>query len=186
MGNLNFNAADVAPAEAFDPLPSGWYVMQIIGAEMADGNKPEAGSMLKLEFEVDEASHPDFRGRRAWTNLCINHQKQQPREIANRQLSAIAHAVDHVQLDDTEQLLGTTLRVKLAAMPARTDEATGKTYEAKNEVKAYKSVKDETDEAPAAPAAPAKGSAPAKAPPKGAAAPAAAAGKKPSWKRGGK
>ena len=84
MGNLNFNAADFEPNTNFGLIPSGWYVMRIIGSEMRESRT--AGAMLKVTMEVDEFSHPSLRKRRAYANLCLHHPNEAPRNIANRSL----------------------------------------------------------------------------------------------------
>lgn len=171
MGNLNFDATNVAPSTAFDPLPNGWYTMRIVGAEMAPSEK--AGEMLKLQLEVNETVHPQFANRKVFSNLCLNHPtSQQAREIAQRTLSAICHAIGKLQVSDTEMLLGQSLQVKVKATPARVDQATGKSYDAGNEVSGYKPLSENTPEHAGASAS--TGTATA--------APAAAAAK-PSWKK---
>lgn len=143
MGNLNFDATNVAPSTAFDPLPNGWYTMRIVGAEMAPSEK--AGQMLKLQLEVDETVHPQFASRKVFDRLCLNHPtSQQAREIAQRTLSAICHAIGKLQVSDTDMLLGQSLKVKVKSTPARVDQATGKAYDAGNEVGGYKPISEET------------------------------------------
>lgn len=173
MGNLNFDASNIAPSTAFDPLPPGWYAMRITECEIKPSER--AGDMVKLRFEIDETQHPDKANRSVFHNLCINHPtSQQAREIAQRSLSAICHAVGKLQVNDTDELLGQTLRVKLKAVPARTDQATGKSYDATNECTGFKSLSEDVD----APPAPASKPSTAQAQPA-----AAAASAKPSWKR---
>lgn len=172
MGNLNFDASGIAPTTSFDPLPDGWYAMRIIESEMTGSDK--AGDMLKLRLEIDESVHPEFANRSVFDRLCLNHPTStQAREIAQRTLSAICHSIGKLQISDTEELLGQSVRVKVKAMPARTDATSGKSYDASNEVRGYKAI-DEKVEAPAA--APAAKPAPA-----AAAAPARPA--TPSWKK---
>lgn len=167
MGNLNFDATDVAPNTAFDPLPPGWYAMRIIGAEMVDSDS--AGPMLKVEHEIVAERHPDFANRKVFSRLCINHPtSEKAREIAQRTLSAIAHAIGKLKLADTDDLLGQAVQVKLKVRPAD-----GK-FDASNEVTGYRSI-EESAEQPVAAAAPTA---------KPVAAPARpAAGSKPAWKR---
>ena len=111
MANLNFDATNINPNVAFDPLPPGWYECAIVSAEMSPSKSGDL--MLKIQHEIDGDRHPEFAGRRVFNNLCINHQNQKPREIAQRTLSAIAHAVGQLQLSDTDDLLGKALTVKL-------------------------------------------------------------------------
>lgn len=126
MGNINFDASTVPPATPFEPLKDGWYAMRIMGATLKTSET--AGEMLALEFEIDEHHHSDLAGRRAWTNLCIQHQNDKPREIARQQLSAICRAIGKMQVSDTDDLLGGNLRVKVRAVPANDQ------YRAKNDV----------------------------------------------------
>lgn len=173
MVELNFDANTVAPSTSFDPLPPAWYPMVITRADIVPSKSADAGDMLRLELEVDEHRRPEFKGRKVWPTLCINHAKQQTREIARSQLSAIAHAVGKLQLTDTDDLLGCGLLVKIAVVP-KTDQ-----YDAKNEAKGYKSLEEMAEAAPSAPepkpaAAPAKAAAPAR---------AAAPSGKPAWKK---
>ena len=175
MGTLNFDATQVAPSQSFDPLPPGWYAMRITECEMVES--PTADAMVKLKFEIDETEHPEFHNRCVFQNLCINHpESQKAREIANRSLSAICHAVGKLQVADTDDLLGLSLRVKLKVRPASTSEKDGKTYDAGNDVTGYKPL-DEKVETPA-PTAAARPAAPT-----AGAAPAAPAPAKPSWKK---
>jgi len=172
MGNLNFDATDVPPAESFQPLPTGWYGMRIIGLEMRTSSNAAAGEMLSGELEILDDMHPDYAGRKAHFNLCINHANQQPREIARRQMSAICHATGRLQVSDTGELLGESIRVRLVAVPAKDG------YDARSEVRGFKALTDEAPEEAAKPAAAAEK-------PKGAAKPAATktSGTKPGWKR---
>jgi hypothetical protein len=68
---------------------------------------------------------------------------------------------------DTDQLIGSSVNIKLAIRAARTDEKTGKTYEASNDVKGYRAINGGSAPAfkPAAPAASPAPAAPAKAAP---------------------
>jgi len=164
MGNLNFNASDVPPAEAFDPIPPGWYLTNIVAAEIKVSEK--AGEMVAITFEVDANAHPQYANRKLFTNLCINHpNSEQARDIARRSLSAIAHAIGKPLLADTDDLLGGSLLVKAKAVPPKDG------YDAKNECSGFKAI-DEQGAAPATAAAP-------KAAPAAASAPAG----RPGWKR---
>lgn len=175
MGNLNFDASGIAPTTAFDPLPDGWYAMRIIESDMAPSEK--AGDMLKLRLEIDESQHPELANRSVFDRLCLNHPtSSQAREIAQRTLSAICHSIGKLQISDTEELLGQSLRVKVKAIPARTT-PDGKSYDATNEVKGYKAIGEAVEAAPT----PAATTTTAK--PAATSAPAAARPATPSWKK---
>lgn len=164
--DLQFDATQVEPNKAFDPLPPGWYFMKVTGAETV--NSDSAGQMLKLTHEIDEQKHPEFANRKVWSNLCINHPgSQQARDIAQRTLSGLCHAIGKLRITNTDELLGCEVQVKLKVKQA--DEK----YDAKNEVVGYKA----TEEAAAPIAVPQTSAAAGK--PTATAAPAAAPKAKP-------
>ena len=140
MGNLNFDASEVAPmTDSFEPIPAGWYQMRVVGADMHVGSKPESGEMLKLQLEVDAEAHMKYAGRRAFSYLCINHQSNTPRNIARRHLSSICHALNKGELQDTGELLGAVLSVRLKVRPP----ANG--YDASNEVAGFQAADSDAD-----------------------------------------
>lgn len=125
----NFDASQVAPRAAFDPLPSDWYAMQCTASALADSKTGH--KMLKLEFEVLEAQHPQFKGRKVWTNINIGHPDPKVLAIAQSQLSALCRSVGVLQVKDTEQLHHKPLACKVKVRAA-----TGE-YEASNEITAF-------------------------------------------------
>ena len=129
MGSMNFDTNNVEPD--FQPIPPGWYHMTIVGSELKVGKKPDAGEMLTLTLEIDGNHHAEYVGRRAFHNMCINHKKDQARNIAQRHLASICQTMNVVQLEDSDDLLGKKLMVKLKIEQAKDG------YQAKNEVAAY-------------------------------------------------
>jgi len=59
------------------------------------------GSFLELEFTVLEG---EYRGRKVWDRLCINHPKDITQKIARGNLSAICRAVGVMQPRDSVEL----------------------------------------------------------------------------------
>ena len=159
MDNFHFDATSIAPRESFDPVPNGWYSVTITDAQWAT---TKAGAeALALTMEIDGNAHPQFANRKLWTRLNLNNASDKAREIAQRELSSICHAIGRLQLANVSDLLGASMLAKVVAKPAEDG------YDARNEIKGYK----------------AAGDAPKPAATTTAAAPAAAAAK-PSWKRG--
>lgn len=117
MGNLNFDATgiepDNGPVMVRTPVPAGWYDMTIDVADYKKGTKPAAGTMVILQFKMDENSHPEFARRLAFAYLCIHHQSEQTRNIAKGKMSKLAQILGKEQIGDTEDLVGMKLRVKL-------------------------------------------------------------------------
>ena len=140
MANLNgFNAHEVEPTTAFEPLPAGKYVAAITGSEMK-ATKRGDGSYLELECTVLDG---DCQGRKAWDRLCINHPNDLTQKIARGSLSAICRAVGVMTPRDSCELhdLPLVLDVK-----CKRREDNG---ELANEIKSYAKV-----ESPATAAAP--------------------------------
>ena len=128
MANLNgFNANEVEPSVAFEPVPAGKYLAAITASEMKATKKGD-GSYLQLEFTILDG---DGKGRKVWDRLCITHPNQQTVKIARGNLSAICRAVGVMQPKDSVELhnLPLVITVKL-----KKREDTG---DLTNEVKGY-------------------------------------------------
>lgn len=134
MNNFSFDATQIAPRESFDPVPDGWYAVTIANAEW---KATKAGAMaLSLTLEIDGNSHPQFANRNLWASLNLNNASDKAREIAQRELSSICHAINKLQLANVTDLLGSQLMAKVKAVPA------DGTYDARNEVRGYKGIGD--------------------------------------------
>lgn len=180
MSNLNFNAAEVEPQDAFTPLPAGEYLVMATDSEIKP-TKNGTGQYLQLAYQVIDGH---YKNRLIFDRLNIQNQNQTAQEIGQRALSALCHAVGVLQVQDSAQLHNIPFIVRLAV---RKDEQYGDS----NDVKAYKSANGATPAVSTRPAAstqPAKpynaGSYAEKSGPHTNPAPApAAAGAKPAWAR---
>lgn len=129
---LNFDARAVAPQQALDPIPAGWYTVKIIESEGAP-TKDQSGAYLKLVFEVIDGP---CAGRKVFDRLNLHNKNQQTVDIAYSQLSAICHATGVIQMSDTSQLHGKPLLAKVTVKQG------DGTYAPSNEIKGYKAVGD--------------------------------------------
>ncbi len=155
-----FDASQVEPQGDYTPIPPGEYRVQILNSEMV-ATKTGTGSMLKLELEITDG---DQAGRKLFDRLNLDNPNAQAVEIAQRQLSAICHAVGKLSVSDSQDLHMLPMIAVVKIDPPRN--ANGKEYGASNAIKTYKAVGD------AAPAAQAKsGFKPAAAPAGGSSAP---------------
>jgi hypothetical protein len=128
MANLNgFNAHDVEPSTSFDPLPAGKYLAAITGSQMKP-TKSGDGSYLELELTVLEGQ---FKDRKVWDRLCLNHPNAQTVKISRGHLSSICRAVGVMQPRDSVELHNIPLRVTVK-LKKRED-----TGELANEVRGY-------------------------------------------------
>ena len=164
-----FDANNVEPSAPIEVLPPGKYPAQMVKSEMKE-NKKGTGYNLDMEFEIIDGP---AQGRKLWDSLSLVNPSTQAVEIAQRQLSAICHAVGRLQVSDSEELHFKPLMVSVKMIPAGTVEKSGFVHKRdKNEVEGYSAYGD----APAAPrpahaprpaaqAAPPPRTAPAAAPP---------------------
>jgi hypothetical protein len=120
----------------FEPLPEGAYNATITQAELKNTNDG-GGQYIKLRLDITGPSH---QGRVIFSNLNIKNASAKAEEIGRQQLGDIMRAIGLAKVTDTDQLIGGNLNIKLSIRASRLDEKTGKTYEASNEVKAYRAI----------------------------------------------
>lgn len=180
MAQLNFDARTVAPdAGQQDPVPAGWYNVVMDKSEMKP-TKDGTGMRLEMQFKVIDGQ---YANRKVFEGLNLQNSNPIAQEIAYKQLSAIAHAVNVLIVEDSSQLHNIPLKIKVNVKGA------GGGYDAKNEIKAYKNINEIVAANPAPAATPAFGAAPAAfapppaafAPPPAAFAPPAAPAAAPAW-----
>lgn len=124
----NYDTTDVPPQEDFVPVPPGDYVVHITGSEMVQ-TKAGTGEMLKLELEIIEGPSA---GRKLFDRLNLVNPNQQAVDIAMRQLSALKHATNRLQVQNSEELHGIPMIAVVKVDPPRGE------YGASNSIKTYK------------------------------------------------
>jgi hypothetical protein len=136
-----FDANQVEPTTAFDPIPAGKYVSVITESEMKP-NKAGTGSYLQLTFQIIEG---EFKGRFLWARLNLSNPNATAMKIAQAELSAVCRAVGVLAPKDSTELhdLPLVIHVRCKKRPD--------TGEIANEIKGY--VKKDQPAATAAPAA---------------------------------
>lgn len=132
MTQLNFNASTVAPRQAMDPIPSGWYRAIIEESKSEPTSKP-GGMMLALTLKIIDG---EFTGRKVFDRLNLQNENPTTVQIAYETLSQICHSVGVIQCQDSQQLHNIPLLVKVKLRPAGPG-SDGKHYDASNEVKGY-------------------------------------------------
>jgi hypothetical protein len=83
-----------------------------------------------MTFEILDGQ---YKGRRVWENLNIQHTNEDTQRIAQSQLSALCHAVNVIKLEDTAALHFKPVKIKVVVR-----EAQGQ-YQASNNIKGYES-----------------------------------------------
>lgn len=143
---LNFDSRQVEPRQSVEPLPAGWYVMQITASEEVPVNGKPDCSRLKLELTCIDGT---YKGRKAWDGLNLRRPDDKAKQIAYETLSSICRATGVIAPGPSSDLHMRPMLVRLVLTPAQMDDKGAELYALKNEVKDYKAI----DGATAAPGA---------------------------------
>lgn len=133
MANIGqFDATNVKPAEAFDPLPPGEYKAMVVDSDVKE-TKAQNGNYLKLRWQILEG---EFSNRVVFQNLNLDNPEPKAVEIAQRELSAICHAVGKLKIQDSQELHNIPVYIKVKIRPAKGD------FPASNDIAGVKSVNE--------------------------------------------
>ncbi len=128
MVSLNgFNAHEVEPNEAFEPLPTGRYVCLISKSEFKP-TKAGDGNYHELELDVIDGQ---FKGRKLWDRLNLDNPNATAVKIARSTLSSIFRAVGVMLPRDSGELHDRPLEVTVRCQKREA------TDELSNEVRGY-------------------------------------------------
>jgi len=122
-----FNANEVEPTTALEPVPAGKYLAIITDSEIKP-TKSGNGSYLQLAFQILEGP---CKNRLVWSRLNLDNPNETTVKIARAELSAICRAVGVLTPKDSVELhnIPLTITVKL-----KKREDTG---ELQNEIRGY-------------------------------------------------
>lgn len=130
---LNFDASQVEPNVAFDPVPSGWYKCIIEDSKMEPTSN--GGAMMALTMKIIEG---DYANRKLFDRLNLQNANPQAVEIAYKTLSAISRAAGVMQVQNSTQLHNIPMWVKAKYVGPEKDKSDpNKVYDPKNDVKGY-------------------------------------------------
>lgn len=132
MAQLNWQADPNNVAGEYEVIPAGEYLAEITASEMAE-NSARTGHFLKLELTILDG---DQAGRKLFDRLNLDNPNQTAREIAERTLNAICVATGKMAVQQSEELHGIPMVIKVKVDPPRT--ANGKEYGPSNSIGAYK------------------------------------------------
>ena len=106
-----FHAADAPSGRTeFTPLPAGWYLATIHSAEVRQ-TKAGNGQYIKLRYDIVGGEHG---GRVVFGNLNTRNSSEKAQEIGRQQLGELMRAIGLPTIQDTDQLVGGTLEIKLS------------------------------------------------------------------------
>jgi len=124
-----FDANNVDPNFSFEHIPAGKYIARITASEMKTTNAG-TGQYLQLEFEVIQG---DYTGRKVWARLNLINQNQTAVDIAQRELSAICHAIGKLRIMDSQELHDIPMEIDVKVEIDKKGER-----EPQNAIKSYK------------------------------------------------
>jgi hypothetical protein len=105
----NFDANQVDPSVALDPIPAGKYLAVISDSEYKP-TKAGGGKYLQLTFQIIEGEH---KGRLVWARLNLENKSEMTVKIARGELSAVCRAVGVMQPKDSIELHNIPLEISV-------------------------------------------------------------------------
>lgn len=124
-----FTAQNTPEPKNFEPVPPGWYNVQV--KESSLENSKSGGQYIKLQLAITGPTHA---GRVVYTNINIRNDNTVAVEIGRQQIGKIVRATG-VQLSDTDQFVGLQFQAKMAIQTDPTGQ-----HEPRNEVKDFKAI----------------------------------------------
>jgi len=107
----SFSAAELPQSDRnYDPIPEGWYDVEIKGAELRT-TKAGTGQYIAVRYDVTGPSHG---GRVVYGNLNVSNPNPKAEEIGRQQMGELMRAIGLPVLQDTDQLVGGRLSIKVA------------------------------------------------------------------------
>jgi len=112
----------------FSPVPDGWYDVTITESDVKKTNAG-TGTYIKIRYDITGPTHA---GRVVFGNINNSNPNPEAERIGNQQLGELMRAIGLPRLEDTDQLIGKRLSVKLVTKKSEQ-------YGDKNEVKGFRS-----------------------------------------------
>lgn len=143
---------------SYDLIPEGWYSASITKADLGQ-TKSGTGTKIDMRYDITGPAH---QGRVVFASVNIRNQSQKAEEIGRQQLGEIMRAIGLAKVEDTDQLIGGQLQIKIKVRKATDNDKANGYHDDRNEVAGWKSLNGSTPlPASTASAAPAATSAPA-------------------------
>ena len=105
----NFDANQIDPSVALDPLPAGKYLAVVSESELKP-TKTGGGKYLQLTFQIIDG---EFKGRLVWARLNLENKSEMTVKIARGELSAICRAIGVMQPKDSVELHNVPLEINV-------------------------------------------------------------------------
>lgn len=145
------------PDRNYELIPEGWYNVSITKAELGN-TKSGTGQKIDIRYDI---TGPTQQGRVIFQAINIRNQSQKAEEIGRQQLGEIMRAIGLAKVEDTDQLIGGQLQIKIKIREASDRDKAAGYNDPRNEVAGCKAISGGIAPQPAVSAAPAATSAPA-------------------------
>jgi hypothetical protein len=127
--DIGFTADELPESRGdYEPLPEGWYSAEIGDAEIRV-TKDGTGQYIRCRYNI---MGPTKAGRVVFGNLNIMNKSQKAEEIGRQQLGELMRSIGLGRIEDTDQLIGCPLQIKLSIRPAENG------YAAQNDVRGFR------------------------------------------------
>ena len=113
--DATFDAHEVEPLKPFDVLPAGTYRAQIVESDMRV-TRDGMGQYLWLMLDILDGQH---QGRKVFDQLNLVNVNPKTVEIAKRTLSAICHAINRLEIVDSEELHLIPMTISVTVEPPK-------------------------------------------------------------------
>ena len=125
-----FKAVDHDDMNSFDPIADGWYNAEITKSTYKENSK-KTGHNANLTFNILEGK---AKGRLMFVNLSLDNPSQETVQMAEKELATICRAIGVAGIEDTEDLHGKPMQIKVVGKPASNG------YPAGNKISTYKRI----------------------------------------------
>jgi hypothetical protein len=140
MANLgeSFNADDLPTGSngEYELLPEGLYSAMIAKAEVG---QTKSGTGTKIDLRLD-ITGPTHEGRVIFAAINIRNQSAKAEEIGRQQLGEIMRAIGLPRLEDSDQLVGGQLQIKVKVRQPSPDDVARGYSQARNDVGGYRAL----------------------------------------------
>ncbi len=113
-----FNVGDLPQSDRnYDPLPAGWYDATIVKADL-NPTKDGTGQRINVRYDITGPTH---QGRVVFGGINIRNKSPRAEEIGRQQLGDICRCIGLSSIQDTDQLIGNQIKIKLKLEDDRND-----------------------------------------------------------------
>ncbi len=113
-----FNVGDLPQSDRnYDPLPAGWYDATIVKADL-NPTKDGTGQRINVRYDITGPTH---QGRVVFGGINIRNKSPRAEEIGRQQLGDICRCIGLSSIQDTDQLIGNQIKIKVKLEDDRND-----------------------------------------------------------------